>query len=280
MRTVVHLSDLHFGRVDPRLVPPLVRTIHAIAPHLIAVSGDLTQRALRSQFVQARAFLQQLPFPTIIVPGNHDMPLYNIAARFLSPLTRYRHYIARDLRPVFVDEEMIVVGLNSTRSLLFGGGGRLNQAQVGRAAACLRAAAPQVVKIVVTHHPFGLPEGHGEEHLIGGSRMAMEQLVRGGADLFLAGHLHVSHVGSTADRYTIAGHSAIVVQAGTMSTRGRGELNSFNVVRIARPQVTVDRYTWDAEHQTFRTSWSGAFQRTVEGWLDVHHEGTKNTNGP
>jgi 3',5'-cyclic AMP phosphodiesterase CpdA len=266
MRTVVHLSDLHFGRVDPRLVPPLVQTIHAIAPHLIAISGDLTQRARRSQFVQAGAFLQQLTFPTIVVPGNHDLPLYNIAARFLSPLTRYRHYIARDLRPVFVDEEMIVVGLNSARSLPFGGGGRLNEEQVEQAAASLRSAAPHVVKIVVTHHPFGLPEGHGEDHLIGRSRMAMEQLARVGADLFLAGHLHVSHVGCTADRYKIAGHSALVVQAGTMSTRGRGERNSFNVVRLARPHVTVDRYTWDEEHQTFGTSWSGAFQRTPEGW--------------
>jgi 3',5'-cyclic AMP phosphodiesterase CpdA len=266
MRTVVHLSDLHFGRVDQRLVPPLVQTIQAIAPHLIAISGDLTQRARRSQFVQARAFLEQLPFPTIIVPGNHDLPLYNIAARFLSPLTRYRHYIARDLRPVFTDEEMIVVGLNSARSLPFGGGGRLNEEQVEQAAARLRSAAPQAVKIVVTHHPFGLPEGHGEEHLIGRSRMAMELLAGVGADLFLAGHLHVSHVGSTADRYKIAGHSALVVQAGTISTRGRGERNSFNVVRLARPHVTVDRYTWDEERQTFATSWSAAFQQTVEGW--------------
>src|SRR3984893_1388274 len=108
MRTVVHLSDLHFGRVDPRLVPPLVQTIQAIAPDLIAVSGDLTQRARRSQFVQARAFLERLPFPRIIVPGNHDVPLYNIVARFLNPLADYRRYIAHDLEPVFVDEEMIV----------------------------------------------------------------------------------------------------------------------------------------------------------------------------
>jgi 3',5'-cyclic AMP phosphodiesterase CpdA len=266
MRTIVHVSDLHFGRVDPRLVPPLVQTIHAIAPHLIAVSGDLTQRARRSQFAQARAFLQQLPFPKIVVPGNHDVPLYNVAARLLGPLTRYRHYIARDLKPVFVDEEMIVVGLNSVRSALFGGGGRLNEEQVGRAASCLQTAAPHVVKIVVTHHPFGLPEGHGEEHLIGRSRMAMEQLARVGADLFLAGHLHVSHAGCTAERYKIAGHSALVVQAGTMSTRGRGERNSFNVVRLARPHISVERYTWDEERQTFRTSWSGAFQQTPEGW--------------
>jgi 3',5'-cyclic AMP phosphodiesterase CpdA len=269
MRTVVHLSDLHFGRVDPRLVPPLVHTIQAIAPDLIAVSGDLTQRARRSQFVQARAFLERLPFPKIIVPGNHDVPLYNIAARILGPLTGYRRYIARDLKPVFADEEMIVVGLNSARSVVLAGGGRLNEEQVQLAAARLGQAAPHVVRIVVTHHPFEVPEGHGEKHLIGRSRMAMEQLARAGADLFLAGHLHVSHVGRTAERYQISGHSALVVQAGTMSTRGRGEPNSFNVVRLAHPHITVDRQAWDEERQTFRASWSGAFQHTPQGWTEV-----------
>ena len=123
MRTVVHLSDLHFGRVDPRLVAPLVQAIKTVAPHLVAVSGDLTQRARRREFVQARAFLQQLTCPQIIVPGNHDVPLYNMAARFLRPLAGYGRYITRDLEPVFVDEEMIVVGLNSARSVMFGGGG-------------------------------------------------------------------------------------------------------------------------------------------------------------
>jgi 3',5'-cyclic AMP phosphodiesterase CpdA len=261
MRTIVHLSDLHFGRVDVSLVPPLVDTIRAFAPDLIAVSGDLTQRARRRQFVQARAFLQQFSFPAIIVPGNHDVPLYNVVGRFLAPLTGYRSYITRDLEPVFVDDEMIVVGLNSARSIPFGGGGRLNEMQVQRAAARLASAAPQVARIVVTHHPFELPEGRGEEHLIGRSRMAMAQFARVGADLFLAGHLHVSHVGRTAARYQIAGHSALVVQAGTMSTRGRGEPNSFNVVRLDGLKIVVERYSWDAAHRKFDMSWNGVFHR-------------------
>jgi 3',5'-cyclic AMP phosphodiesterase CpdA len=266
MRTVVHLSDLHFGRVDPRLLPPLVDRIKTMAPDLIAVSGDLTQRARRREFVQARAFLEQLPFARIVVPGNHDVPLYNIAVRFLTPLARYHRYIARDLEPVFEDEELIVVGLNSTRPALFAGGGRLNAGQVGRAAARLRSAPPDLVKIVVTHHPFDLPQDHGEEHLIGRSRMAMEQLAPVGADLFLAGHLHVSHVGRTAERYKIAGHAALVVQAGTLSTRFRGEPNSFNVLRLARARITVERHTWDEGRQTFLPAWSGDFQHGPDGW--------------
>jgi len=267
MRIVVHVSDLHFGRVDPRLVPSLVHTVHTIAPHLVAISGDLTQRARRTQFEQARAFLQRLPFPTIVVPGNHDVPLFNMAARFVSPFAAYQRYIERELEPVFLDDEMIVVGLNSARTVPFSGGGRLNQRQVDRAAARLRTVPPQTVKVVVTHHPFDLPDGHDEEHLIGRAGMAMEKLATVGADLFLAGHLHVSHVGRTAERYQIAGHSALVVQAGTMSTRGRGEVNSFNVLRLAHPRITIERYTWLEEQLTFVPVWTGTFQHTADGWL-------------
>lgn len=266
MRTVIHLSDIHFGRVDPRIVPPLVRAVNGVAPDLIAVSGDLTQRARRRQFVEARAFLRQLPFPMIVVPGNHDVPLFNIAARFTRPFAGYRRYIEQDLEPLFADDEMFVVGLNSARTIPFHGGGRLNEAQVARASARLRSASADAVRIVVTHHPFDLPDGHGDQHLIGRSGMAMEQLAVVGADVFLAGHLHVSHVSRSAERYQIAGHSALVVQAGTMSTRGRGELNSFNVLRLARPHITVERYTWTETSETFVRSWTGTFHHTRDGW--------------
>lgn len=267
MRTIIHLSDIHFGRVDSRLVAPLVSTIHAVEPNLVAISGDLTQRARRSEFQQARAFLDRLPFPMLVVPGNHDVPLYNIASRFLNPYGRYRRYLERDLAPVYQDIEMVAVGLNSARALPFRGGGRLNEAQVTLAAARLMSAPPDVVKVVVTHHPFDLPEGHGDEHLIGRSNMAMQQLAAAGADVFLAGHLHVSHVGHTAERYQIAGHSALVVQAGTLSTRGRGELNTINVLRLSRAQITIERYGWEESRQAFQSSWSGTFQRTPDGWV-------------
>ena len=267
MRTIVHLSDVHFGRVDERLVAPLVQAIRAIAPDLVAVSGDLTQRARRGQFRQARTFLDQLPFPRLVVPGNHDVPLFNIAARFLDPYGGYRRYIAQDLEPVHEDAELIAVGMNSARALPFHGGGRLNAAQVARAAERFRAAPAHAVRIVVTHHPFDLPAGHGDEHLIGRSDMAMQHLASAGADVFLAGHLHVSHVGRSAERYRIAGHSALVVQAGTLSTRGRGELNTINVLRLDRPRIAVERLSWDESAQAFHASWRGAFEHTADGWV-------------
>src|SRR5688500_13517011 len=125
MRTLVHLSDLHFGRIDPAVVAPLAEAVRAARPDLIAVSGDFTQRARRTEFEAARAFLDALEPPKLLVPGNHDVPLWNVAARFLTPLTRYRHYITPELEPEHEDEEMIALGINTARALAWGEG-RIN----------------------------------------------------------------------------------------------------------------------------------------------------------
>jgi 3',5'-cyclic AMP phosphodiesterase CpdA len=266
MRTIVHLSDLHFGRLDQRIVAPLVARIVSINPDLIAISGDLTQRALARQFRDARAFLNRLAFQKVIVPGNHDVPLINIFARLVDPFGAYRRHIGVDLEPWYADDEMAVVGLNSARALVTGGRGRLNLTQVDAAVERLRPLPRALIKVIVTHHPFDLPEGYVVDHLVGGARRAMMRLAGVGADLFLAGHLHVSHVGHTAERYRIAGHSALVVQAGTLSTRGRGELNTFNVLRIARPEMAIERYSWQTGSDAFEQSFAGTFQHTDQGW--------------
>ena len=267
MRTIVHLSDLHFGRIDRRLVEPLLTAIREASPELVAISGDLTQRARRSQFAEARAFIQSLEHPYLVVPGNHDVPLYDVARRFLRPLARYRQFVADDLEPSHVDEEIAVIGLNSARSLTFGRG-RLNKGQIERAAGRLRGVDPRVIKIVVTHHPFDLPDAYGAEHLVGRAKSAMAQFAEVGADLFLAGHLHVSHIGRTAERYKIAGHSALVVQAGTISARLRGEPNSFNVLRVNRPDITVARHTWDEAKQEFVAEPARRFRHSEQGWAE------------
>ena len=266
MRTLVHLSDLHFGRLDQRIIAPLIQRITSVQPDLVAISGDLTQRARRGQFQQARAFLDLLPFPKIVVPGNHDVPLFNLAARLFDPFGQYRRHIAADLEPSHTDPEMTVFGLNSARALITGGRGRLNRAQIDAAVARLRPVPASLIKVVVTHHPFDLPEGYPAGHIVGRAAMAMAHFAAVGADLFLSGHLHVSHVGDTAERYKIAGHSALVVQAGTLSTRGRGELNTFNVLRIARPEMTVERYSWGTGHHAFERSFVGKFHHTADGW--------------
>jgi 3',5'-cyclic AMP phosphodiesterase CpdA len=261
MRTIVHASDLHFSRVDRRVIDALTTTINDLSPDLVVVSGDLTQRARRQQFREAATFLKSLRPRVLVVPGNHDVPMFNVMARLTDPFAGYRKHISSDLEPVFEDREMVVVGLNSVRTMLFSDDGRLNVTQAERGAERLRAAAPGAIKVIVTHHPFDVPSGHMEDKMIGRSRMAMARLAAAGADLFLAGHLHVSHVGGTATRYQIAGHSAVLVQAGTLSTRQRGEPNAFNVIRVAdRNHMAIDRLCWTPAASAFTAAWHGEYR--------------------
>lgn len=266
MRTLVHLSDLHFGRIDPGLVDPLRRAVVALKPDLVAISGDFTQRARRSQFAAARPFIASLEAVTLVVPGNHDIPLYNVLARFATPLARYRAYISDELEPEYRDEEMIVVGVNTARSWAFGEG-RINERQVDRILQRLATVPAPVLRVIVTHHPFDLPPGVGARRLLGRSAMAMARLAEANADLFLSGHLHISHVSHAVDRYEIAGHSALIVQAGTVSTRSRGEQPSFNVLRLQRPGIELARHSWDEAAASFTSSMVGRYRHsTTRGW--------------
>ena len=266
MRTLIHLSDLHFGRIDQTLLEPLVDVIDQIQPNLIAISGDLTQRARREQFQAARAFLSALPFPQIVVPGNHDVPLYNVPARFLHGLRRYRRYISADLEPFYADSEIVVLGLNTARSLTFKGG-RINAAQIAHTQERFRPFGENVIKIIVTHHPFDLPEQYARQALVGHADMALERLASSRIDVFLAGHLHISHAGPTRLRIDHNGHAALLIQAGTaISTRSRGEANAFNVIRIQQPEIIVERFAWQRERQIFVASVMNSFRRTSSGW--------------
>jgi 3',5'-cyclic AMP phosphodiesterase CpdA len=273
VRTLVHLSDLHFGRLDERVVGPLLAQVGDLKPHVVAVSGDLTQRARTDQFKAAREFLDALPrVPQIVVPGNHDVPLYNVLARFAHPLDKYRQHITDDLEPFYADAELAILGINTARSLTIKYG-RVNRMQITRIRERLCPAGDEVTKIIVTHHPFDVPAGADEREMVGRAELAMETLAACGADVLLAGHLHLSHTGHTAQRYRIRGHSALVVQAGTAtSTRGRGEANSFNVLRIKHPYINVQRLAWRLDQQRFTPAASEHFRHTPDGWVRLSDE--------
>jgi 3',5'-cyclic AMP phosphodiesterase CpdA len=272
MRTLVHLSDLHFGRVDQALLGPLRELVERIAADVVVISGDLTQRAKEEEFEAARAFLDSLPGPQIIVPGNHDISLYNVFRRFVKPLDRYRRYITDDLDPVYIDDEIAVVGVNTARSLTIKDG-RVSHEQVAAIRERLNGVGPDVTRIVVTHHPFDLPDSFEERDLVVRAPMAMEVFAETGVDILMAGHMHASHAGSTAARYQIDQYAALVVQAGTAtSTRGRGEVNSFNVVRVEPLRVEIDRYGWDVVHGQFSLVSTEKFIRAGSIW-SPHDDG-------
>src|SRR5215212_3531519 len=165
MRVIVHLSDMHFGRVDYAIVERLREKIGEINPHLVIVSGDLTQRARSHQFIEAKEFLDSLPQPQIVVPGNHDIPMHNIFARFFSPLEKYKKYITDDLQPFYADEEIAVVGVNTARSLTIKDG-RINARQIAQIKEKMCVLSDEMLKIVVTHHPFDLPAGFDENDIV------------------------------------------------------------------------------------------------------------------
>ena len=266
MRTLVHLSDLHFGRVEEALIKPLIELVGSMRPDVVVVSGDLTQRARSGQFTAARHFLDALPTPQIVVPGNHDVPLHNVFDRFVRPLDKYRRYISEDLEPAYIDAEIAVLGLNTARSSTIKHG-RINEQQIARLRARLEPLDPHVLKVVVTHHPFDLPEHHSESNLVGRAPAAMAMFATSGVDLLLAGHLHASHAGNTALRYEIDGYAAVAVQAGTAtSTRRRTEPNAFNLIRTTSSQIVIQQFVCASESATFSPSEIRTFERSHRGW--------------
>ena len=259
MRIIAHLSDLHFGRVDPAVLPVLTRAVHEAKPDVVVVSGDLTQRARRREFAEAHRFLDGLPTPQIVVPGNHDVPMHDVLSRWLSPLANYRRYISEDPEPFYADDEIAILGVNTARSNVIKGG-RINREQVVHSCARFEGVGKDVTRIIVTHHPFDLPQSEDGRGLVGRAEMAMAGFAGCRVDLILSGHMHLSHRSASAMRYRIAGYSALMVQAGTASSsRRRGELNSFNIIRIERPRIAVDTLTWSGEEGGFVLSGTDRF---------------------
>ncbi|MDB6167753.1 MAG: hypothetical protein JWM88_617 [Verrucomicrobia bacterium] len=267
MRTLVHLSDLHFGRVDATIIEPLVAYLQQTQPDLVALSGDFTQRAAPAEFSEARRFLERIPFRWLAVPGNHDIPMYNLYARFFRSLHHYRKFICRDLSPFFHDDEIAVMGINTARALTTKYG-RISEAQIAAISRHFGPLGAEITKIVVTHHPFDLPEDYRDRRqLVGRASEAMAAIAGSGVDLLLSGHLHLTRNGLTAARYKLTGHSALVVQAGTAtSTRGRGEANSFNVLRIETRRIVVERIIWNPDTRDLALAGKAAFVRTGDLW--------------
>jgi 3',5'-cyclic AMP phosphodiesterase CpdA len=233
LRTIAHISDVHFGREDPAIVEGLLTAVAAAEPDVVVVSGDLTQRARKKQFWAAREFLLELPrVPQIVIPGNHDISLTSLVDRAFKPFKRYKKFITSDLEPFYTDNEVAISGINTVR-LATVNDGRIKPRVVKVACEQLEGAGTGKARVVVTHHPMDVKPGDWKQRTVSKSKDAMKKFGEVGVDLFLSGHLHVGRTIATSARYKFKGYSAVVVHAGTaVSTRRRGQANAWNIVRV------------------------------------------------
>lgn len=248
MARIVHLSDLHFGAHDERLVEAVARDVDAHRPDLLVISGDFTQRARTEQFREACKFLEELRehgHEVLGVPGNHDVPLYDVLRRFLSPLARYRRFIDESLCPFVELKGIAVLGINTARSLTFKDG-RINKEQVAFIRETFARAAPRAMRILVTHHPlFSMQVGSEVERAIGRQDLALDAIDDAGVDMVLAGHHHHASSQDASELVTRAG-GVLVVQAGTAtSTRVREQEQSYNVIDLRDGQAEIAVHAWD-----------------------------------
>jgi 3',5'-cyclic AMP phosphodiesterase CpdA len=208
--------------------------------------------------------MDTLPKPQIIVPGNHDIPFYNVIRRWLYPLSAYRRAFGSDLEPHYSDSEISVVGLNSARSLTFKNG-RLNVGQLERSCARFTDTTPDALRIVATHHPFAL-EDAGTSDIIGRAEMAIAAFAKCRVDVILSGHLHTSHTLIGTEHYDDGQRPALLIQAGTAtSNRVRdGEANAFNILHADGNRLAVHRPTWNGA--AFETALIENFERGSAGW--------------
>lgn len=264
-RRVAHISDLHFGRTRPELIAPLLDALAAAEPHLIVVSGDLTQRARTAQFRAARDFLDRLPAPWLAVPGNHDTPLDHLAVRLFRPWVRYRRWVHPTTAPEYDADGLFVVGANSANALDWQRG-RLGPATLARMRARFERAPPGAARIAVIHHPLVHLRG-ARKALPRGGAAALDALGAAGVEIILSGHLHV--YGVDAPETGRASRARMIqVQAGTgLSTRMREEPNTFNLLRLDGPEVAVEHHAAQEGRLAFERIGGERFRRGPEGFV-------------
>jgi 3',5'-cyclic AMP phosphodiesterase CpdA len=244
MTIIVHLSDFHFGREIPEVAEALIPDVAAQNPQLVAASGDFTQRALDDQYALAREYLDRLPRPQVAIPGNHDIPLYNPLARFLTPLKGYREHISGVTEPSYVDQQIALVSIDTSRHYYWKDGTVASE-QLARMKREFAKAPDSACRVVMMHHPCHVPPEFPVHNRVGNADACLAAMSQAGVELVLAGHMHDGFVRLTDPAPPHKLRQLILSQAGTaISDRRRNSLNSYNVVRIEEHAITITIRSW------------------------------------
>lgn len=259
MTVLLHLSDTHFGTEQPAVVTAAQKLAHAEKPDAVILSGDITQRARAAQFDAARAFCDGLKVERLLtLPGNHDIPLYNVAARLLAPYAAYTRVFGEELEPELEFGDVLVIGVNTTRPERHKDG-EVSPKQIERVVRRLQGARREQLRIVVTHQPACVMRPEDEKDRLHGGDEAVQAWSHAGADLVLGGHIHLPYVSDVCARVKGTGRPMYCIQAGTaFSMRVRHNTpNSVNVVRWTPPAAgaprvcQVERWDYDLADDRF-----------------------------
>ncbi|HEY0825341.1 MAG TPA: metallophosphoesterase [Ramlibacter sp.] len=259
MTVLLHISDTHFGTEEPPVVAALQEMVRRQKPDAVILSGDITQRARSAQFAAARRFCDSLRVERLLtLPGNHDIPLYNLAARMFSPYAGYKACFGDDLEPELEFGDVLVIGVNTTRPERHKDG-VVSPAQISRVVGRLQRARREQLRVVVTHQPACVMRPEDEKDRLHGGEAAVQAWARAGADLVLGGHIHLPYVSDVCALVQAAARTMYCVQAGTaLSHRVRhGSPNSVNVIRWTPPangdarECAVERWDYDLADSAF-----------------------------
>jgi 3',5'-cyclic AMP phosphodiesterase CpdA len=255
VRTIFHISDVHFGPPHlPRVSEGVLELIAAREPDVVVLSGDLTQRAKPQQFRAARAFVDRIPAPTLVVPGNHDVPLFRVWERVFAPFGAYRKHFSPELEPTYRDGELLIVGINTAFNWTWKDG-RIRLSRLLEVAEVLEAAPDSLFKVVVAHHHLIPPPNFGTQRVLANAFEAIDLFSTCGVDLILSGHLHQAYIGNSEEFYPKGRPPVVILHSGTTtSSRGRAgerEKNTCNWIEVGPQTMTVSHYRWHPELDRF-----------------------------
>lgn len=255
MRQILHISDIHFG---PHHLSDIADAVLALAeerrPDLVVISGDLTHRAKRRQFEDARAYIDRFSMPTLAVPGNHDVPMYRVHERLFDRYGAYRRYFSPELEPELEDDEMVVIGLNTAFNWTVKDG-RLTRKRLRALDRRLAEIPASKAKIVVAHHQLVPPPRFDTQRVIANAFETADVLTRHGVDLVLSGHLHQTWIGSTEAYYPSGRDPVLLLHSGTTTTtRGRGverRRNTCNWIAVGDETLEISHLRWEPDERVF-----------------------------
>ncbi len=276
MLTIVHGSDLHFGkRHDPSVAEAFLSSVESLAPDLIVLSGDFTQRAKAREYRDAKAYLDRLPeAPVVVTPGNHDVPLYRVFERVFTPYRNYRNYIHEELNTVTRIPGLTVVSLNSVAPRRAIVNGRIRRKQLGFARDAFRAVPTTDFRALVTHHHLAPTPDYQGDQALPSARTVLNAIDEMGVDLVMGGHIHRTFIGNSLDVRPDGRRAPgiVILQSGTTtSLRGRVRekaKNSFNVIRLADSELEITNYLYFRETHRFAPVADHTFPRSPRRLLE------------